>query len=178
MKRSNGLPATARVVLIGPMGSGKSTVGAILAERTGWPLLDNDALLVRATGASARELLADAGEAALRDRETAALRVALATPPPAIVTAAAGVILDPTNRASLADAGLVVWLRAPVEVLAARAAGADWRPWLDADPAAWFTESAVVRDPLYASVADLELDTATMAPGEMVEAILDALARG
>ncbi len=178
MKRSDGLPAPVRVVLIGPMGSGKSTVGRALAGRTGWPLLDNDELLVRATGTSARKLLADAGEAVLRHAEASALREALALPPPVIVTAAAGTVLDPASRAELAEADLVVWLRAPAEVLAARAAGAEWRPWLAEDPAAWFTQSAEARDPLYAEVADLELNAAEMTPDEMAAAILEALAGG
>jgi len=78
-----------RLLLIGMMGSGKSTLGRALEQRLGWPYLDNDRILEAATGSSARELLAAGGERALRTGEGAALRYACATRPPAIAGIAA-----------------------------------------------------------------------------------------
>ena len=112
-----------RIVLVGMMGSGKSAVGQALAERTGWRFADNDELLEAATGRTARDIAAD-GEPALRSAEAAALRAGLELPPPTIVAAAAGTVLDPELRRELADAGFVVWLRPPTDVLESRAAGA------------------------------------------------------
>ena len=167
-----------RVLLLGMMGSGKSSVGEALSERTGWPFVDNDVLVERATGLTARELLAQQGEAAMRAAEAAALKTAIGLPSPVIAAMAAGTILDPDHRRRLSDGGFVVWLSAPAEVLAARAEGAAHRPWLDEDPLAWFRAARKERAPLYASVADLEVDTSRRTPEECADRILDALAAG
>ncbi|CAN5769335.1 shikimate kinase [soil metagenome] len=165
-----------RILLIGMMGSGKSSVGRALAARTGWPFLDNDALVERASGRTARQLLADEGEAALREAESAALDAGLGVEPPSIIGVAGGVLLKPVDRRRVAADGFVVWLRAPAEVLAARAVGAEHRPWLDGDAVAWFRRTLAERGPLYAEVSDLEVDTAASTPSEAAEAIVAALA--
>ncbi len=168
-------PTQERVVLLGMMGSGKSSVGAALTDLSGWPFVDNDALVERATGHTARELLARQGEAAMRAAESAALTEALALPTPVIVATAAGTVLDPANLERLRGGGFVVWLRAPAEVLAARAVGAAHRPWLDEDPVGWFRRAEADRDGLYASVADLEVDTGVVPPTDAAACILDAI---
>lgn len=168
-------PRPTRVLLLGMMGSGKSSVGRALAARTGWPFIDNDALVERATGLTARELLRDRGEAAMRAAESQALRTGLSIPAPAIVATAAGTILRPEDRHRMDDGGLVVWLHAPVEVLAERAAGATHRPWLDDDPIAWFTRTIEERAPLYRAVADLEIDTGMTDPDAAAEQVLERL---
>lgn len=166
-----------RVLLLGMMGSGKSSVGEALSGRTGWPFVDNDALVERATGQTARELLARRGEAVMRAAETAALQAALALPAPVVAATAAGTILDPDNRRRLRGGeGLVVWLRASAEVLAARAVGADHRPWLDEDPVGWFRTALAERTPLYEAVSDLDIDTSRLTPDECADRILAALA--
>ncbi len=172
-------PPEARVVLIGMMGSGKSSVGRALAAATGWDFVDNDALVERATGRTARELLAERGEDAMRGAESAALRMGLALPPPVIVAVAAGTVLDPDDRARLAAEEPVVWLHAPPSVLAARAVGSRHRPWLDDDPARWFERTIAERRPLYEEVADVVVDTAVTAPVDAAQAVLRVLsARG
>ena len=148
-----------RVLLIGMMGSGKSTIGRLLSDATGWPYLDNDELVRRAHGMTARALLAERGEAGMRAAESAALALGLTMPPPVIVGVAAGVILDPADRAALDDGGIVVWLSAGPEALAARATEADHRPWLDGDALAWVTSTLETREPLYSAVADVEIWT-------------------
>ena len=163
-----------RVLLIGMMGSGKSSVGRALAARTGWPFLDNDALVERATGRTARQL-AERGEHGLREAESAALRAGVGVEPPAILGVAGGVLLDPDDRRRIGEGGFVAWLRASPEVLAARAVGAEHRPWLDDDPVGWFRRTVAEREPLYAEVADLEIDTTATTPDEAARAILAAL---
>lgn len=177
MTDATGLPPT-RVVLLGMMGSGKSSVGEALSRRTGWPFVDNDALVEQATGHTARELLARRGEDAMRAAESAALRTALAMPPPAIVATAAGTILNAGDRAQIERGGFVVWLRADAETLAARAVGAEHRPWLDRDPVGWFRAALRDRDRLYAEVADLVVDTGTARPGEAADEIVVGLSAG
>jgi shikimate kinase len=168
-------PRPIRILLLGMMGSGKSSVGRALADRTGWPFVDNDALVERATGLTARELLRDRGEDALREAESAALRAGLAIPAPAIVATAGGTILRPEDRDRIDDGGLVVWLRAPAEVLAARAVGSDHRPWLDDDPVGWFTRTIADRAPLYRAVADVEIDTGASDPDDAAARVLERL---
>jgi shikimate kinase len=165
-----------RVVLMGMMGSGKTTLGTLLSRRTGWPYHDNDALLLAATGQTARQL-ADRGEGALRDAEAAALRYGLRAPPPSIVAAAGGVVADAELRDLLRREAIVVWLDAPAAVLARRAAVGAHRPWLQSDAAAWLASAAAEREPLYRSVADLVLDTEAGTPAEGVATILEVLAR-
>jgi shikimate kinase len=154
------------------MGSGKSSVGRALAQRTGWPFADNDELVERATGLSARELAA-AGEPSLRAAESAALREGLRIAPPAIVATAAGTVLDQENRRMIEHGGFVAWLRAPVDVLAERAAGSAHRPWLDDDPVGWLEATLAEREPYYAGLADLEIDTAATPPEEAARLIAE-----
>ena len=168
----------ARILLVGMMGSGKSSVGRALSELTGWPFVDNDVLVERVTGTTARQLLEQQGADAMRRAEAAALVAGTELEPPAIVATAAGTILDPDNRSRIASAGFVAWLRAPATVLGARAVGAAHRPWLDDDPDGWFERALAERDALYASVADLEVDTSVATPEEAAEAILRATTIG
>lgn len=153
-----------RVALVGMMGSGKSTIGRLLSEATGWHYLDNDELVRRAHGTTARALLAERGEPTMRRAESDALALGLELPPPAIVGVAGGVILDPLDRERLRAGAIVVWLRVDAAALEARAIGAEHRPWLDIGGASWLRRAVAERDPLYASIADFVLDTATGAP--------------
>lgn len=164
-----------RVILLGMMGSGKTTLGLALARRTGWPYHDNDALLAAATGRTARDLALES-TAALRDAEAAALRLALRQEEPAIVAAAAGVVLDEDLRRALRRAGTVVWLHAPPSVLAARARRGPHRPWLATDAEGWMAAASAEREPLYRSVADLDVDTDAEQPGPATRRIVAALA--
>lgn len=169
-------PAPTRIVLVGMMGSGKSAVGRALARLTGWPFVDNDALLEAATGRTARELLEDGGESVLRTGESAAFRSALGRPIPEIVSVAAGVVLDPADRSALASAGYVVWLRATTATLARRAPGAAHRPWLGADARAWLERTGRERAPLYTEVADLVVDVDRMTPAAIASSIVEHMA--
>src|SRR5512145_899948 len=102
------------------MGSGKSTIGRRLSTRTGWPYVDNDALVEQATGRSAPEIEDDRGVDALHDAEVAAFEHALIIPAPVILGVAGFVVSDPALRARMQEAGSVVWLRARPETLRLR----------------------------------------------------------
>ena len=139
------------------MGSGKTTVGRILAERLHRPLVDSDAVVEQRTGHTVRELWEAHGEAGYRRLETEALLDALARSEPTVIAAAGGVVLAEVNRDALRGGRAhVVWLRAPVEVLAARATadGSVHRPLLDGDPASKLAALYAPREALYAEVAD------------------------
>ena len=155
------------------MGSGKTTVGRLLSERTGWPYHDNDELLGQLFGATPRQVLAVSGEERLRESESSALALGLDSPAPCIVGVAAGTILDEGNRRLLGEKGIVVWLRTAPDVLSQRAFGADHRPWLDTGGEAWVRSNVAERGPLYGAVADLIVDTDGRKPEEIAEEILN-----
>ena len=118
-------------MLVGMMGSGKTTVGRLVAQRLGRRFVDSDEQVEARAGRTVREIFEAEGEAAFRALEAGALAEALAAPEPAVVAAAGGVVLDPGNRRALREAATVVWLRAGPGVLASRAgsrrASRSWR---------------------------------------------------
>ena len=159
------------------MGSGKTTVGRLVAVRLGWTFVDSDEQVCQRTGRTVREIFETDGEAAFRKEESAALRSAAHGNPdgPAVVAVAGGAVLDPANRAVLRQTGAVVWLEAPATVLAGRVhAGSDHRPLLGdtADPEHRLAELAAQRAPLYAELADRVLDVTAKNPTQLSEDIL------
>jgi shikimate kinase len=165
-----------RVILIGMMGSGKTTVGQLLSNATGWPYVDNDALVRRHHGRTSREILAAEGKEKLREAEAGALALGLDLPPPVILGVAAGTILDVANRRALDAGGVVVWLRAGTEALVGRAMDAAHRPFVDEGGKAWLADAVSDREPLYASVADLTVDTDAGTPADAVRLVRAHLA--
>jgi shikimate kinase len=166
-----------RVLLVGMMGAGKSTVGRALGDRLGWPYYDNDELLRRAAGVDTRTVLEQRGELALRRAESAALTVALTEGGPLVAGVAGGVVEDPLDRARLRAGGFVVWLRAAVETLVRRTSGTD-RPWLGDDPRAALTALYAGRAALYESVASVVVDVDVLPPDAVADRIVTLLAAG
>ena len=158
------------------MGSGKSTVGLLLAARLGWAYHDNDAILLAQEGMTARQIVAERGDASLLAAEVGALRRAVAEPPPCVIGVAARAILDPGAR-QLMSAGIATWLRVTPETIHERAAGAAHRPWPDVDPIEWIRTAVAERNPLYASVADLTVDADMATPPELADEITAHLLR-
>lgn len=169
---------TAHVVLVGLMGTGKTTVGRALATRLGRPFFDSDALVEHQTGRTVRELFDDGGEPAFRDLETEVLARALAVPEPSVIAAAGGVVIRPANRAALARADAhVVWLQARPATLLARVSGAGHRPLLDDDPAGVLERMAAERAAWYAEVADQALVVEGRSVDDLVAEIVASLER-
>lgn len=163
-----------RVLLMGMMGVGKSTVGRALAERTGWPYLDNDELVERASGIDARTL-AQRGERELRAAESGALTEALRTPAPVVASVAAGVVLDKRDAARLRDGGFVVWLRATVETLTRRVGAGEGRPWLQPDPETALRRLYDGRAEKYAAAASYVVDVDRLGADQVADRIFAAL---
>ncbi len=162
------------IVLVGLMGTGKTTTGRLVASRLGRRLLDSDEMVEARTGRTVREIWRDEGEPAYRVLETAALQEALAANDPLVIAAAGGVVLRAENRAALAAAdALVVWLRADPGVLAGRVTGGDHRPLLDADPAGTLRQMESDRETLYREVADVSIDTVGLAPSAVADRIIE-----
>jgi shikimate kinase len=165
-----------RVLLIGMMGSGKTTVGHALGRLLGWPYYDNDVLLARAVGKDTRQVQEQHGEAYLRRAESAALSIALSDAGPLVAGCAGGLVTDPLDRQRLRTGGFVVWLRATIDTLADRVEGTD-RPWLGKDPRAALAELYAGRADLYESVASLVLDVDVLPPDVLAMHIAESLNR-
>lgn len=163
-----------RLLLVGMMGSGKTTVGQLAASSLGWPHLDSDAEVEEATGKRVPEIFAEQGEAAFRAAETEALERALALAP-VVVSVAGGAVLDPGNRRMLRAGGTVVWLRAQVATLAGRVGDGHGRPLLGDDPERALTDLEAVRRPLYEEVADAVVDVDGRSPQEIAGLAVGAL---
>ena len=164
------------IVLVGPMGSGKSHVGRLLAARLGRVFADVDARIEADAGMPIPVIFSSEGEAGFRARESRVLAETLA-PPGQVVATGGGAVLDAGNRAAMRAAGRVVYLQVePAEQLR-RLAGDTGRPLLDvADRAQRLAELQALREPLYREAADLVFETGTLAPDAVAEALAALLA--
>jgi len=161
------------LVLVGMMGSGKSTVARVMAERLHRVVLDSDDMIERRTGRTVRDIFATDGETVFRSIETEVLHEALQSTEPCIIAAAGGVVLSEANRAALRSSGArVVWLCADPATLVDRVRGAGHRPLLDADPAGTLQRMFTEREHLYREVADAIVLVDGRSVADVVEAIL------
>ncbi|AOT57944.1 MULTISPECIES: shikimate kinase [Streptomyces] len=161
------------VVLVGPMGSGKSTVGTLLAERLGVPYRDTDADIVAAEGREISDIFIEDGEPRFRELERAAVRAALAEHT-GVLALGGGAVLDDGTRARLA--GLpVVYLSMDVEEAVRRVGLGAARPLLAVNPRRQWRELMEARRHLYTEVARVTVATDDRTPDEVADAVLDAL---
>ncbi|MFF4186049.1 shikimate kinase [Streptomyces sp. NPDC001691] len=161
------------VVLVGPMGSGKSTVGALLAERLGAPYRDTDADIVAAEGRPISDIFIEDGEPHFRALERDAVRAALAEHT-GVLALGGGAILDPATRALLAPHP-VVYLSMDVEEAVKRVGLNTARPLLAVNPRRQWRELMDARRHLYTEVARAVVATDERTPEEVAQAVLDAL---
>ncbi|KMO96274.1 shikimate kinase [Streptomyces roseus] len=161
------------VVLVGPMGSGKSTVGALLAERLGVPYRDTDADIVAAQGREISDLFVDEGEPYFRELERQAVAAAVAEHT-GVLALGGGAVLDEGTRSLLA--GLpVAYLSMDVEEAVRRVGLGAARPLLAVNPRRQWRELMEARRPLYTEVARVVVATDDRTPEEVAQAVLDAL---
>ena len=147
------------LVLVGPMGAGKTSIGRRLAERFGLPFVDADREIEAHTGASVSTIFDCEGEAGFRAREGAIL-AALLSGRGQVLATGGGAVLAPGNRRLLRERGFVVHLHAGVDAQLARLARDRTRPLLQRpDREDVLQQLAEARAPLYAEVADLRYDT-------------------
>jgi shikimate kinase len=161
------------LVLVGMMGAGKTTVGRVVAERLGRPLLDSDAVIEARTGRTVRQIWVEDGEVAFRRLEAEVLLEALHWPVPAVIAAAGGVVLREDNRAALKDAhARVVWLCADPANLVERVKSSGHRPLLDGDVEGTLQRMWTDRSALYREVADAIVGVDGRSVHDVVEAVL------
>jgi shikimate kinase len=172
-------PERSGLALVGVRGTGKTSVGRLLAHEVHRSFVDTDSEIVRlAGGLTISEIFARWGEPRFRDLEAQALEE-LTSKPGQIIATGGGIVLRQTNRVLLKAYGFVAWLMADPAVLARRLASNPRalreRPALT--PAGTLGEIAAIleaRTPLYLEVADAAIDTAGLAVSEVAAAVRTA----
>lgn len=157
------------IYLLGFMGVGKSTVGAVLARKLRWPFIDLDTTIEAGQGTTIRQMFEQAGEAFFREIERAAL-IEASKAEPAIIALGGGTFVQPLNFEHIQETGgATVWLDCSLEELRRRCAGKDDRP-LFRDPAS-FAQLLEQRLPYYRR-ADHCVSTEGRDPEEVAEQIM------
>ncbi|HEX2950890.1 MAG TPA: bifunctional shikimate kinase/3-dehydroquinate synthase, partial [Armatimonadota bacterium] len=166
------------LILAGFMGTGKSTVGRLLAERLECPFVDCDAEIERIAAKGIPQIFQDEGEEAFRSVESRVLRSLLRNESPTVLALGGGTLASPDNLELIKHAGPLICLSAdPVAIYQRVKVQAGQRPLLQvAEPLAKIRELLERRQPAYAQ-ADVDVDTTTLEPVEVVDEVLDWLNR-
>ncbi|BDU07366.1 hypothetical protein FMUBM48_36290 [Nocardia cyriacigeorgica] len=167
-------PRAPRVVLVGPPGAGKSTIGRKLARELGVQLYDTDAGIEEQTGRTIADIFATDGEAEFRKIEEQVVRRAVLDEP-GVVSLGGGAVLSENTRALLRE-HTVVYLEISVAEGLRRTGTSNARPLLNgADPGAKYRELMRRRRPLYREVATVRVRTDGRSPGRVVKMIMGKL---
>jgi shikimate kinase len=161
-----GMESAPNLVLVGPMGAGKTSIGRRIAELHGLAFVDADREIETRTGAPVATIFDCEGEAGFRERERAVL-VELLDADGAVIATGGGAVLDPGTRRLLRERGFVVHLHVSVDQQLRRLARDSTRPLIAGDDReAVLLRLAREREPLYADAADLRFETGTSGPAE------------
>jgi len=166
------------LALVGYRGTGKTTVGKILADRLDLRFLDADLEIEARAGRSIVSIFADSGEPVFRDWEEQTLRELVQRHPGSVLASGGGAVLRPSNRRLLLAFGFVVWLQAEPAELARRLdadlrAGTERPALTSAGTVAEIAQVLSTRAPLYQETADVAIDTLDRTPAEIAALILD-----
>ncbi|GIV17861.1 MAG: shikimate kinase [Armatimonadota bacterium] len=163
------------VALIGFMGTGKSLLGQMLAQRWGWRFVDTDSLIEEKVGCSVAQIFERFGEEYFRQQETEVLR-SLETQHHLVIATGGGVPTRPENVHSLRRHAVIVLLTAEPEVILQRVQPVQTRPKLASapDPLAEIRRLLREREVAYAC-ADIRVDTSALSPEEAVQHIEELL---
>ncbi len=161
------------IYLTGMMGSGKSTVGSIIADTLNLPFIDLDNVIEKSAGKTIAAIFVEDGESQFRYLESQTLKL-YANGGRAIISCGGGIILSAENRGLMKLTGKVVLLSAKIDTLLSRIKAPASRPLLNQV----HTESSLIdilneREIHYKSTADLEIDTNNYTPEEIAKKIID-----
>jgi shikimate kinase len=162
-----------RVVLVGPMGAGKTTVGRLLAERWGVPFRDTDDVVEQAEGRTVSDIFVDSGEEHFRALERAAVTRALGEHP-GVLALGGGAVTSEETRATLAGHA-VVFLRVGLTDAAARVGLGAARPLLLGNVRGTMKALLDERTPVYESVSTGSVDTDGRTPDEVADLVEEVL---
>ena len=163
------------LILVGMMGSGKTTMGRALARHLGKAFVDSDEEIQKRTGVTIPHIFDIEGEAGFRQRESAAIRDLMGRDNMVLATGG-GAVLAEQNRAMLQQNGIVIYLKASVHDLWQRTRHDRNRPLLQtADPHAKLTELFQQRDPLYLQVADIVIQSGKQSAHALMLHLVDEI---
>ncbi|MFZ6046061.1 shikimate kinase AroK [Pseudomonas sp. CR3202] len=163
------------LILIGPMGAGKSTIGRLLAKELRLPFKDSDKEIEQRTGADIPWIFDVEGEQGFRDREQAMIEE-LCGHDGVVLATGGGAVLRPANRQALRGGGRVVYLHTSVDQQIERTSRDRNRPLLrSANPGQVLRDLMAIRDPLYREIADIIIETDERPPRMVVQEILARL---
>lgn len=160
---------SASIVLVGAPGSGKSTVGSLLAERLGLPFADVDVVIEQRAGRSISSIFADDGEPVFRQLEEATTAELLEQP--GVLALGGGAVLSPATRSALGG-HRVVWLQVSAATAVQRVGLNEARPLLLGNVRGRLMQLLAERAPLYAEVATEAVSTDKRSPVEVVELLV------
>jgi shikimate kinase len=175
-------PPVLRTYITGFMGSGKSTVGPLLAESLRFQFIDLDAAIEAKEGKAVPDIFRERGEQDFRSLERRELGL-LSTRERIVVATGGGALTDPGSREIIRRSGLLVYLQVPSEILIARLRGRRGRPMIASDDGTPLGEEELrgrissllrSREPLYRQ-ADIIVDAGSQSPGDTVSGILKLL---
>lgn len=163
-----------RVVLVGPPGAGKTTIGQLLSERLDLPFRDTDSDVEHTAGKTISEIFTNDGEPVFRELEERAVRTALAEHPGVLSLGGGAVVSERTRR--LLSEHRVVFLSVGLAAGAQRVGLSTARPLLSGvNPRATFKALLDARLPLYREVASLELATDEVTPEALADQVIEWL---
>jgi len=164
------------IVLVGPMGAGKSTIGRLLATELGLPFFDSDREIEGRSGANIPWIFDVEGEEGFRRRETQTIIELLQEEGPIVLATGGGAIMRPENRTAISQSSTVIYLHTTIEQQLQRTSKDKNRPLLQNDnPKAVLESLFELRDPLYREAADLIVKTDRQSPKSVVRLITKKL---
>lgn len=164
-----------RVFLVGPMGSGKTTIGKLLARSLKLGFADSDTEIEQRTGADIPWIFDVEGEEGFRDREVQVIEEMTHLNHTVLATGG-GVVMREANRKVLAERGFVIYLHATLDEQLRRTRNDRGRPLLNTDdPEQVLRDLIAVRDPLYREIADHVVDTDSSSPRNIAQRLLSQL---
>ena len=166
---------TNNILLIGPMGSGKTSVGKLLANNLDKKFLDTDEEIMKKTGVDITYIFDMEGEEGFRKRECLALKECL-TNNNTVLSTGGGIVLSKENRNLLKDRGTVVYLQTSISSQVERTASSNNRPLLqNENPEETLEKLMLTRAPLYEEIADITIMTDNKSLQEMSKEIQRAI---
>lgn len=164
------------IVLVGPMGAGKSTIGRLLAAELGLPFFDSDREIESRSGANIPWIFDVEGEEGFRRRETQTIIELLQEEGPIVMATGGGAIMRAENRTAISQSSTVIYLHTTIEQQLQRTSKDKNRPLLQNDnPKAVLENLFEIRDPLYREAADLIVKTDRQSPKSVVRLITKKL---
>lgn len=162
------------IIIIGPMGVGKTTIGVSLAKELKLNFFDSDMEIINNTGVSIDHIFDIEGEDGFRIRETKILEE-ISKKSGAVIATGGGIVMSATNRKILKKTGLIIYLKSSIKELAKRTSNCKNRPIINKSDNIETTIKDIIkkREPLYKEIANLEIDTTKYSYKNLIKKIVN-----